>query len=689
MSPHRHFRPLSVALVLVAALLLGSVGSAAETGARRQIPLRDGWRFHFGETPGAWQAAFDDQAWEAVAVPHTWNAADSTQPNFKRGQGWYRLHFATPTLAADERVLVDFRAVSLVATVWVNGHAIGKHDNGFAAFRFDITSALNATGDNTLVVLADTTWRDDLPPREGDFTLCGGIYRDASLLITPAVAIEPLDHASAGVYYTTPEITAAQAKLHARVLVRNTLDRPQPLTVRVALSDASGASAGEATVKHVAAPGTTEAVLDLTVPKPHRWHGRRDPYLYSAVATLTPDGDGSAITDSVTQPVGFRTFRIDGERGFILNDEPYDLRGANLHQDRAVRSWAATAADHEEDFRLMCEMGCTFVRLVHYQHDEADYALADRVGIVVWTEHAFVNTASPNPRFAERCATQITELVRQNFNHPSIVFWGIGNEVQTQRVAAAKPLLEMLAREVRLEDPARLSTIATNYGEPFGTYGLDSVAHNKYQGWYGSTPADFAPSLDQQRAKSPGQSIGMSEYGAGAGVSIHREPAMRMDHSEEYQAYFHEVYWRALRDRPWVWSKTVWQMFDAASAGRKEGELNGINDKGLVTRDRKTRKDAFYWYKANWNDEPMVYITSRRFTPRTVATTEVKVYSNCEAVELTLNGKSLGVRAVEDHIVRWPGVALAAGENRLEAVAHRAATTVSDACSWTLAASAP
>ena len=683
------YRRLTAAFSAV--LLLATLcAHAADSGARRQIPLRDGWHFHFGETPGAWQSAFDDRAWDAISVPHTWNATDDTTPKFKRGQGWYRLRFPTPKLAAGERVYLDFRAVSLVATVWLNGRQLGSHDNGFAAFRLDATDALIATGDNTLVVLADTTWRDDLPPREGDFTLCGGIYRDASLLITPAVAIDPTDFAGPGVYLTTPEVTADSALLRARVLVRNTRDQPQPLKIRLALADAAGVSVGETVVNHLASPGATEAKIELTVPRPHRWHGRRDPYVYTATATLLPDGEVNAtVLDTIAQPVGFRTFRIDPERGFILNDEPYDLRGVNLHQEHPEKSWAVAPADHAEDFRLMVEMGCTFVRLVHYQHDEIDHALADQLGVVTWAEHAFVNTASASPRFAERCAMQVRELIRQNFNHPSIIFWGVGNEVQTGKQPAAKPLLEMLAREVRLEDPARLSTIATNYAEPVGAYGLDSVAHNQYHGWYRNTAEEFAAWLDGQRAKTPGQSLGMAEYGAGAGIATHAATPVKQDHSEEYQAYYHEVYWRALRERPWVWSKTVWCMFDFASAGRKEGELSGINDKGLVTRDRRTRKDAFYWYQANWTDAPMAYITSRRFTPRTAATTDVKIYSNCQTVELLVNGRSLGPRPVDDHIARWPDVTLAPGENRIEVIAHRAAITVRDQCSWTLATPAP
>jgi beta-galactosidase len=677
---HRLLRAAGMVLALLCSCIPDVLGAS-----RREIALPQAWRFHLGDdVPGAAQSSFDDTDWQAIAVPHTWNTTDATSPDMHRGVGWYRLPFPTPELSTGERVYLDFRGVSLVSTVWLNGHRVGEHANGFSAFRFDITDLLRRDGSNILVVRADSAMRDDLPPRAGDFSICGGIYRDVSLLVTPALGIDALDHASSGVYFTTPDISDHTAKLRARVRVRNTRDHPQPAMVRLELADASGVPVGQVSQPLQAPAGVSEAILELEVCEPHRWHGRIDPYLYTAtvgVEPQTPDG-AAAQTDAVSQAIGFRTFHIDPERGFFLNGQPYDLHGMNLHQDRAGRAWAVTPADHEEDFQLAAEMGCTFIRLVHYQHDRQALELADRLGLILWTEHALVLTVSDSPVFSERCLTNLRELVRQNFNHPSVIFWGIGNEVQTH-LAPAKPLLEALARTVRLEDPARLSALATCFREPAGAYDVDALGHNEYFGWYRGTFADFPVWLDSQRAKAPGLGFGMAEYGAGAGVTIHSATPVALDHTEEYQALFHESYWRTLRARPWVSFKAVWQLTDNASNGRKEGDTPGINDKGLVTHDRRTRKDAYYWYQANWTTQPMVHVTSRRFVRTEVAST-IKVYSNCDTVELQLNGRSLGRLPVDDHVATWSGVILKPGANQVVALGHRASDEIRDECTLTL-----
>jgi beta-galactosidase len=435
-----------------------------------------------------------------------------------------------------------------------------------------------------------------------------------------------------------------------------------------------------AEVKHDAPPGVSEALLELIVEHPRLWHGRVDPYLYQVVVEVAEKG---RILDRVRQPLGFRSFFVDPERGFLLNGEPYELRGVNLHQDREGKGWAVTREEREEDFRLILELGCTLVRLVHYQHAEHAHDLCDRLGLAAWAEHGLVNTVSESPLFGDRCATELTELIRQSHNHPSIVCWGIGNEVQPH-TPAARALLRRLSALVKAEDPTRPSTLATCFDELPGAYGNELLAHNQYFGWYRGEFADFPRWLDAMRARASGAPIGMSEYGAGAGPSLHSDAPRALDHTEEHQCLFHEAYWRALRERPWVWCRAVWQMFDAASDGRSEGEGPGINDKGLVTRDRSIKKDAFFWYQANWTDEPMVYLASRRFTPRTSAKTDVKVYSNCAEVELCLDGRSLGTRPVEDHVARFDGVTLSPGKNRLEAFARTRGIEVRDVCEWVL-----
>jgi len=672
-------------------LALPAAGAVANAGSEPRFPMNDprqvmdldqGWRFHFGPATDPQRPGFDDAAWERVSLPHTWNAADGTSKDFRRGLGWYRLRFRAPA-AAGRRSYLRFEGVSTVSTIWLNGQELGRHWSATSGFCLDATAALRAGADNELVVLADTTPRDDVPPLEGDFTIFGGIYRRISLITASPLSVDLLDHVSPGIYLTTPELTDERGVVRARIRVSNADKEARRAAVVLTVRDAAGAVAGTARADHVAGPGVTEVVLDLAVAKPRRWNGRSDPYIYQAVVEISADG---VLWDRVRQPLGFRTVRVDPVQGFLLNGRPYDLHGVNLHQDREGRGWAVSPADREEDFRLMMELGCTFVRFAHYQHDQQAYDLCDRLGLIAWAEHGLVNTLSPRPEFAERCVSQLTDLIRQSYNHPSIVVWSIGNEVQAQRYPFGPDLLRRLSRVVKDEDATRPSTLATCYNEVPGAYDNDLIAHNQYFGWYHDTFAEFPKWLDAQHAKAPDRCQGMSEFGAGAGVSIHRAAPTVRDHSEEWQALFHEAYWRVLRDRPWVWCKAVWQMFDAASSGRHEGERAGVNDKGLVTRDRQIRKDAFYWYKANWTAEPLVYITSRRFSPRRAAQTDVKVYSNCDEVELVLNGRSLGARRVDDHVALWNGVELVAGDNRLEARGRTPAATVTDRCVWTLTA---
>lgn len=650
---------------------------------RTSIELRGGFRFRFGDAePGMEGAAFDDSGWEPVELPHTWNALDATQREMRRGVGHYRLRFLGPALGADARAYLRFEGVGTVSSVWLNGHALGSWFSGTAASCYDVSAALRAGDENVLLVRADNSAFADVPPQSGDFSMCGGIYRAVQLVVTSSLAVEPLDYASSGLYLTTPEVSRQLGRVRCRVRLRNAHANPRPALVVLVVKDEQGKLVECARCHHVAAPGRSEVVLELVVEQPRLWRGRLAPCLYGALVELYDAGDG-ALLDAVQQAFGFRSFAVDAERGFLLNGEPYELRGVNLHQDSARAAWAMSSAERERDFELITELGATFVRLVHYQHDEHAYALADRLGLVVWAEHALVNTVGPGPLFAERAAQQLTALIRQCFNHASIACWGIGNEVQTHEPPEARLLLAELAELVKAEDPSRPSALATCYDEPAGAYGAQLIAHNKYFGWYTGSFAELLTWLAAQRAKSPGQSFGMAEYGAGAGITLHSSQPVPLDHTEEYQCLFHEAYWNAFRERPWLWCKAVWQMFDAAASGRDEGDTPGSNDKGLVTRDRQTKKDAFYWYKANWRDEALVYVTGRRNNVRE-RRCDVKVYARCDDVELYINGASRGLLPVVGHIALFREVELDAGENRVDVVGRRAGLTVRDACCWTV-----
>jgi beta-galactosidase len=440
----------------------------------------------------------------------------------------------------------------------------------------------------------------------------------------------------------------------------------------------------------LAAGARGEAWSRLELAHPHLWNGQADPYRYRVRTEVLVAG---AVRDAITLPLGLRFFAVDPARGFSLNGRPLDLHGVNRHQDRPDKGWAISEADEREDFAIIEEIGATAVRQSHYQQSQFWNDLGDERGMVMWAELAFVNDVKNDPEFFANAKEQLRELIRQNHHHPAILFWSIGNEtfVRDAKVIPADTndrLLHELATVAREEDPSRLSTYASNgdVTEPRAAH-PDVIAFNHYFGWYRGAVEDFAVWLDRQHSLRPDLKIGMSEYGAGANVAQHEEPVRKPKapgpwHPEEWQAHFHEVYWQALAQRPWVWCKLIWAMFDFASDGRNEGGTPGRNDKGLVTNDRKTRKDAFYWYQANWSDQPVLSIASRRFTKRTQAITTVKIYSNAETVDLRVNGVSHGRKTSANHIFLWPDVELANGENLIAARAQRAGRELEDHCMW-------
>jgi len=721
--------------------------AALAAAPRTEISLNAGWRFHYGDTPGAETPAFDTTAWSLVNTPHTWNALDgqdgvrkSAQSgpanimkggDYARGTGWYRRSLSFDPLWAGRQVYLQFEAANRRADVFLNGRLIGTHLGGNARFRFDITAALNRSTANLLAVRVNNE-DNGILPHSADFTFFGGLYREVSLLITDPLQVDTMDYASPGVYLTPTRVTFERAEVSARVKLANHTALRADATVRLTVLDTAGTSVFEANATAPLAAGARDEVtLPLVVLKPRLWNGRADPYLYTARVEVSV---GGAVRDTVEQPLGLRFFCVDPAQGFFLNDRYLDLRGASRHQDRIDKGWAINADDDREDFALMLEMGCTAIRVAHYQQSPLWYRLADEQGIALWAEIPFVDEAAPTELFFHNALDQMRELIRQNYNHPAIFFWGCGNEnfdlgmSFAEGIAHYGPVSERLIRALhalaRAEDPSRLTTYASFHsekdvhlalpgqpavnlkGEPQRWY-TDLTAFNKYYGWYYGEPADNAVFFDDLHTRNPAQSIAVSEYGAGGSITQHdatvyggpgyqrtgmeqmRRAAFAKNHPEEYQAYYHEGAWKAFSTRPYLWAKFIWNMFDFASDGRDEGDHPGRNDKGLVTFDRKTRKDAFYFYKANWSAEPVLHLTSRRFTERTQPVTEVKLYTNAPKAELFLNGQSLGVKpAGADHIIRWPDVRLAPGKNQIKAHATLGGRPLVDECTWTLAAPA-
>jgi beta-galactosidase len=642
------------------------------------------------DNSGAPATTFNDSSWASVNLPHSWNAMDGQDggSNYYRGSAWYRRHYTPPASAAGKRIFLQFDGANIVAVVYVNGTMVGTHRGGFAHFRFDVTALMVPGSDNVIAVMVSNSAVSDVAPLDADFTFFGGLYRDVHVLITDPVHVDALDYASAGVYVSASNISAATATLSTSVRVRNDTSTTQTVAVDTVVVRADGTVAARMLATGAVAAGASSSLANTaSFPSPHLWNGVADPYLYTVYAEVSV---GGAVTDVVSVPFGFRFYSVDPAQGFSLNGQYLDLHGVNRHQDRLNMGWAISDAQHDEDMALIRELGANIIRLSHYQHAEHFHDLADRAGIVLWAEIPLVNSITDNTAFTNNARQQLTELIRQNYNHPSILFWGIGNEQRADNTATNN-LLTALNTLVHSEDPSRLSTYAQcctsdTGGLPAHT---DVVGYNTYYGWYDAfgTAEQFGAWADNLHAAKPTWKIGISEYGAGAGITQHAANPTQPDpygtpHPEEWQNLVHETHWKQMKTRRYLWTKLIWNMFDFAVDSRNEGDTPGRNDKGLVTYDRKTRKDAFYWYKANWTTTPFVYITSRRFTPRTGATATVKVYSNMESVRLEVNGTMYAATAGADRIFQWTNVALAAGANTVTATGTSGTTTATDTVTW-------
>jgi beta-galactosidase len=676
-------------------LLLASLGAATfslNSLARESMRLDADWRFKQDEVTGAEQTTFNDGDWQNVTIPHNWGWEEAQNgKSFYRGPGWYRRALDIGPAQAGKRYFLRFEAASSVADVYLNGKSLGQHRGAFAAFCFEITRQLSATGTNLLAVRVSNAPQPDLAPLSGDFSVYGGLYRPVHLIVTGEENFAFTDHGSPGVAWLQTSVSKKQAVIDVMAQISNGTRRQQPLTLVASVFDAGGklVTKREQPVQ-LAANRIAPYSLRVTVASPHLWNGRKDPYLYKAVVELRST---NGMVDSVEQPLGLRFYSVDPDKGFFLNGQPYHLHGVNRHQDRFNKGWAISEADQDEDIQLIKEMGCTVIRCAHYQHSDYFYSLCDKAGILVWAELPQVNELGTVPQFAETSRSQWLDLIRQNVNHPAIFAWSMFNELWSDRPADPHRELQDLKIIANGEDPTRPTIAATsNNGMPQMNKIPDWLGWNIYPGWYGGwgSKDDFGKSLDSRRNDSKQGGICISEYGAGANAAQHeqnpKQPVPNGQwHPEEWQALLHEAAWPAMKARPFVWGTFVWNMFDFAVSSRNEGGVPGRNDKGLVTYDRTIKKDAFYFYKANWSDEPTLYITSRRFTERTNAVTDVKVYSNAKKVELLLNGASQGTRANDGNAVFvWKDLRLVSGENQVEARAQRAGLALSDRCVWTL-----
>lgn len=613
---------------------------------RLRVPLKEGWQF------ARWGVADlrgnDLPNWKEVVLPHTWNATDAQSGDgMYAGIGWYRRSVVVPQAWVGRRVFVRFEGVGSVADVFVNGKHVGQHKGAYGAFCLDITDAVKP-GENELRVRADNTARPDvLPVNHFLFAIFGGIYRPAELLVLDPVHITPTDHGGPGVVLRTQKLDASEARVEVRVKLANLGRVPRNLTLHTDLRDQAGQLVSKVETPVTVRPsGVQNCSQDLRLDHPRRWHGRRDPYLYRATVSLR---EGATVVDEVEQPLGLRTFRIDPEKGFILNDEPYPLRGVCRHQEMENKGSALTDADHQRDLDLMAEIGASSLRLAHYQQAEYVYAVADRMGFLVWAEIPFVNTWTGQE--GENARQQLQELIRQNINHPSIFTWGLHNEVYAKDTTEFPVRLTQELHDLaKLEDPDRPTVAVTGYGDlekPMNHH-ADLQGHNRYFGWYEGKMGDIVGWLEKAKTR-PGTLISLSEYGAEGNWKQQSEedqkpghPTSGQFHPEGYQSRFHEVHLAAIEQAPHIWGTYVWNMFDFTCPWWNRGGVPGRNQKGLVSYDRSVKKDAFFLYKAAWNPAPMVHLADKRLVKRTQADQTLHAYANVGDLQLTLNGVPQG-----------------------------------------------
>ncbi len=590
---------------------------------------------------------------ETVDLPHTWNATDGQDGgnDYFRGTCLYKKSLNRADLPAADRHYLEIAGANSSADVYANGVHLAHHDGGYSTWRVDLTDALSDITE--LAITVDNAPNEAVYPQMADFTFYGGLYRNVSLISVSEGHFD-LDYYGSPGITVTPTVKGQDAEVTVEVYIKNFTTEHRLVYTFL---DGEGGTLGRIE--------STASKLLFPIPSVRRWNGRKDPYLYSCTCELYL---GDTLLDNVSARFGCREFSIDPERGFLLNGEEYPLRGVSRHQDRLGIGNALLPEHHREDIELILEMGANTVRLAHYQHDQYFYDLCDETGLVIWAEIPYISKHMPTGR--DNTISQMTELIAQNYNHPSIVVWGLSNEISI--AGSSEDLLEnhrILNDLAHSMDPTRLTTIAAvsmcKIDDPYLEI-PDVVSYNHYFGWYGGDTDMNGPWFDKFHAAHPTIPIGMSEYGCEA-LNWHTSSPRQGDYTEEYQAYYHEELIKQLFTRPYIWATHVWNMFDFGADARAEGGENGQNHKGLITMDRKYKKDAFYAYKAWLSDDPFVHICGKRYVDRVEITTRVTVYSNLPSVELFLDGESLGKQTAPDHFFYFdvPN----RGEGKLRAVA--------------------
>ena len=618
---------------------------------REIISLNENWTLSFPK---------GDHATEQVNLPHTWNAVDGNDGNgsYLRTTGVYTRTFTAPKQPREGgRTYVEVLAAALNSTVKVNGQVATTHEGGFSIFRADVTDLCHE-GENELTIEVSNEDTPSMYPSSADFTFYGGLYRGVNLISVPDAHFDLDYYGGPGMMVTPVPTEDGGANFTIKSFVTNPAD---DLTVMYSIEDCFGREVASAV------RGSADTEVTIYVPDAQLW-SMDEPNLYTVVATLQRNNEE---VDEIAANVGVRSFKVTPDEGFSINGVPTPLRGVSRHQDRVFEGNALTAEEHYDDAMLIKELGANTIRLAHYQHSQDFYNACDEIGFAVWAEIPFISVFKKGEGAHKHVMEEMKELIIQNYNHPSIMFWGISNEILiggiSQELVDTHHDLEKLCKEL---DPTRLTTIAHVSTTPVNGpmhHITDLESYNHYFGWYGGKMEQNGPWLDQFHAEHPDICIGISEYGCEGIINWHSNTPQCKDYTEEYQALYHEHMAQVFEDRPWVWASHVWNMFDFGCAARNEGGVSGRNNKGLVTMDRKTKKDSYFVYQAYWTQTPMVHIAGRRHAQRAGETTEIKVYSNQDTVVLYVNGKEVGQQTA--HRVFKFNVALNEGFNTIVAVA--------------------
>lgn len=643
--------------------------SISATNAREVISINKNWSFKSGiELPRGLGWGSGRTKSDTVNLPHTWNSADfMSEDGYRRGYGTYSKVLEIPSDYKGKRLFLKFEAAGSVANVFVNSNHMGEHRGAYNAFTYEITDVVKYGDKNNINVICDNSQRFDIAPQGGDFNMYGGLYRDAWLIVTEDDAcISPLYFSSTGVLIHQLYASEKRAELRAEIYLSTKSDY-ENCTVEFKVLDAADKIVFSHVDSVLVADKTT---INVSINNPRLWNGVKDPYLYKTVTVLTRNGKE---IDRVEENIGIRYFYIDADKGFFLNGQHLKLNGVCRHQDWAGVASALTKENHLTDYDFFDEIGANSLRLAHYPQAKFMFQEADRRGYVVWEEIPFVGGYINSEAFDEHLKLQLKELIIQNYNHPSICFWGLFNEI-TGNFDAIVAELNDIAHNL---DPSRL-TVAASYQPGSFNHITDAIAFNKYFGWYYDKIEDFGPFYDDFHARYPNAKVGLSEYGAGGSINQHvsqfvpeenpRPTSRGPWHPEEKQTANHIGHIKMIAERDFIWGSYIWNMFNFGSNHRREGDTPSENDKGLVSMDRKIRKDAFYLYKANWNkNEKTVHICSKRYTQRKEDVTDVVVFTTAPSATLFVNGKQTGKMEADKYAtVIWKNVKLNKGKNLVE-----------------------